>query len=646
LGDYQHFTNDMAMKENLTILLLEDEAFDAELIKEQLLLLEEFNCEIIWAKDRDSFFSALETRCPDLILSDYNLRDFTGLDALRYISEKKMLIPFIFVTGAIDEETAVGTIKAGAWDYVVKDRLIRLPLAIKGALQLREEKRNVLNAALQSRKLLKAIEQSPVHIIMMNVNHEIEYVNKPFTDSTGYSLEDLQAADSWRFVLQNMPEKYFHDLTVKRIKPYNWHGEIQSSRKDGTLLWESVSISPLINDEDQVTHYVIIKEDITPRKRIVQELIDARNKAERSDKLKDAFLQNLSHEIRTPLNAIVGFSSLLEDADSLPEELKEYTSIILSSSNQLLSIVNDILTISRIQTGQEVMTNTEIYVNSILDDMYMIFKAQAQQNNIAYSIVKENDDKDFIIYSDETKLVQILTNLLNNAFKYTHKGSVTCGYKVKDNRIEFYVEDTGIGISPENQRIIFDRFRQADTSFNRSYGGTGLGLSISKSFAEMLGGEIWVRSVLGEGSVFYLSLPCRIDKHFPSFSQEDATKLPNKEITILVAEDEKHNFRLIKAFLDDACIKLIHAANGQEAVDICQSVSPIDLILMDIKMPEMDGISAMLEIRKTLKIPIIAQTAYALEHEKQQLLKIGFSDYIAKPIKKEDLIEKVYRHTV
>ncbi len=630
-------------KTHLTILLLEDDAMDAELIREQLLTLDEYDCEIIWTKEKRTFLAALETKIPDLILSDYNLRDLTGLDALKYISKRKLLVPFIFVTGAIDEETAAGTIKAGAWDYVVKDRLLRLPLAIRGALQLREEKSNALKASLESRKLLKAIEHSPVHIIMMNVNYEIEYVNKRFTETTGYALEDLKQKDSWRFVLQNLPDKYFSDLRKKSIQPYNWHGEIQSKKKDGTDYWESVSISPLINEENHVTHYIIVKEDITPRKRIVQELINARNKAERSDKLKDAFLQNLSHEIRTPLNAIVGFASLLEEATGLPDELKEYTSIILSSSNQLLSIVNDILTISRIQTGQEIISTSEVYVNSILDDMYMIFKSQAAESKIEYSVDKANPDKNFNILLDETKLVQILTNLLNNAFKYTHKGSITCGYTLKNDRIEFFVKDTGIGISPENQRVIFDRFRQAETNFSRNYGGTGLGLSISKSFAEMLGGQLWVESKQGEGSTFYLSLPCRSEEGITTQLPLEEPRLPNKEITILVVEDEKHNYRLIQAYLNDACIKLIHASNGLEAVHISQTTSPIDLILMDIKMPEMDGISAMLEIRKSLKVPIIAQTAYALEHEKQQLLRIGFSDYISKPIKREELVEKVFK---
>jgi CheY-like chemotaxis protein/anti-sigma regulatory factor (Ser/Thr protein kinase) len=378
---------------------------------------------------------------------------------------------------------------------------------------------------------------------------------------------------------------------------------------------------------------------------MVQELIKARNKAQRSDKLKEAFLQNMSHEIRTPLNAIVGFSSLLHDAGEFPDILKEYTSIILKSSNQLLSIVNDILTISRIQTGQEMVTTNEVFINSVLDDLYMIFKWQAEQKNIAFSIHKENNDRNFVILTDETKLVQVITNLLNNAFKYTHEGSIHLGYTLQKSKIEFYVTDTGIGIAPENHKVIFDRFRQADISFARNYGGTGLGLSISKSFAELLGGTIWVESAIGQGSTFHLLLPCQYEHHNAVNVASAESLFFNKEITVLVAEDEKNNYRLIEACLNDACITLIHASNGREAVELCRNHTLIDLVLMDIKMPEMDGITAMIEIRKSMNMPIVAQTAYALESEKQQLLKIGFNDYISKPIKKEVLIEKVIKWT-
>lgn len=479
----------------------------------------------------------------------------------------------------------------------------------------------------------------------MNVNFGIEYVNNRFTETTGFTIEDLSAEDSWRLVLEKMPLNYFRSLQNNFSSTHNWNGELQSRKKDGTVLWESVSISPLIDDDNQISHYIIFKEDITPRKRIVQELIKARNKAERSDKLKDAFLQNLSHEIRTPLNAIVGFSSLLDESNSFPSDLKGYTSIIMSSSNQLLSIVNDILTISRIQTGQEIVTISEVNVNSMFDDLYMIFKSQAIQKNIAFSVNKAKEDKNFVIHTDETKLVQILTNLLNNAFKYTPEGSITCGYTLKNAKIEFFIRDTGIGIASENHKIIFERFRQTDTSFNRSYGGTGLGLSISKSFTELIGGSIWVASAIGEGSTFYLSIPCNSDQETQSDILSPEIQNPNREIVIVVAEDEKNNYRLIEAILDDGCITLKHASNGKEAVEICLNSEKIDLVLMDIKMPEMDGITAMLEIKKSKNIPVIAQTAYALESEKQHLLKIGFCDYISKPIKKELLIEKVIKWT-
>jgi PAS domain S-box-containing protein len=632
-------------KKNLNILMLEDDSFDAELVKEQLLHLDEYNCIITWVKDKASYLKSLETLYPDIILSDYNLLDFNGIDALYILEEKKLLVPFIFVTGALDEETAVSTIKAGAWDYLVKDRLVRLPLAIRGALQLREQKMNILQAELQTRKLMKALEQSPVLIVVMNVDLEIEYVNKAFTETTGYTLEDLSEKESWRRILEKLPDEYFNYLQNKTTSPINWHGEIQSRKKNGVLYWESVSISPVVNEGGLITHYVIVKEDISPRKRMVQELIQARNKAERSDKLKDAFLQNLSHEIRTPLNAIVGFSSLLNEATGFPGSLKEYTSIILNSSNQLLSIVNDILTISRIQTGQEIVSTGDVFINNVLNELFLIFKSQAQKKNIAFTMNKEVADRDFIIITDETKLVQMLTNLLNNAFKYTHEGSITCGYTLMDNKIEFYVTDTGIGIAPENHKVIFDRFRQADISFARSYGGTGLGLSISKSFAELLGGTIWVESALGKGSTFRLQLPCQYVYSHPQQNNPEEPEYLNKEITILVAEDEVYNARLIATYLNDACITLLTASNGKEAVDMYKNHKSIDLILMDIKMPVMDGISAMLEIRKTTSIPIIAQTAYALESERQQLLKIGFTDYIPKPIKKENLLEKVIKWT-
>ncbi|BDX39501.1 hypothetical protein CYCD_28560 [Tenuifilaceae bacterium CYCD] len=387
-----------------------------------------------------------------------------------------------------------------------------------------------------------------------------------------------------------------------------------------------------------------MKEDITMRKLMEQELIEARNRALRSDKLKEAFLQNLSHEIRTPLNAIVGFSELLSMDINQTKEQKDYTSIIMNSSNQLLSIVNDILTIAKIQTGQEVVVLKSTDINSVLDNLYKIFRSQVDIKRIGLNLRKGNKNPQFLILTDETKVTQILSNLINNAIKFTDKGMVEFGYSLNEKHIEFYVKDSGIGIPKEFQQIIFERFRQVESSLNRNFGGTGLGLSISKAFAEMLEGNIRVESEPSIGSVFYLTLPLKATIELTEKQTTSNNLITNESYIILVAEDEIYNFQLIEAYFYKSNYTIIHAHNGQEAIDLCTSELNIDMILMDIKMPYVDGITAMKEIRKqNIKIPIIAQTAYALETERQHLLEIGFSDYIAKPIKKEELIQKVIK---
>ena len=330
------------IKTDLHILMLEDEPLDAELNQAQLLLLSEYNCIVQWVADRASYLRALETSPPDIVLSDYNLPQYNGLEALQDLTQKKLLIPFIFVTGTIDEETAADTIKSGAWDYVVKDRLFRLPLAIRSVLKLKEEKAINLQVEEQNRILTAAVTQSPSHILITNTLGQIEYVNVRFTEVTGYTADEVVGKTPGILKSGTHPYDFYADLwrTIKSGR--DWRGEFLNKRKDGTLFWESASISPLKNEEGETTHYIAVKEDISDRKKMEQDLIEARNRSERSDKLKEAFLQNLSHEIRTPLNAIVGFASLLNEPDATRDQQQEYTSIIFNSSNQLLSIVSDI----------------------------------------------------------------------------------------------------------------------------------------------------------------------------------------------------------------------------------------------------------------------------------------------------------------
>lgn len=625
---------------DLHILMLEDEPLDAELNIAQLALLEEYNCLIEVVGDKDSYLHALETTTPDIILSDYNLPQYNGLEALRDLRARNMLIPFIFVTGTLNEETAVGTIKAGAWDYVVKDRLFRLPLAIRSVLKLKEEKLIAAETEERIKLLIMAIEQTSSQVVVSDKDGRIEYVNKKFTEVTGYTADEVLGTKSSNLFENDLKStggmRIMEKLSIGEI----YQGEILSRNKDGSAYWESISIAPIKNTEGIICNYVAVMDDITLRKIMEQDLIEARERAERSDKLKDVFLQNLSHEIRTPLNAIVGFSHLLHSgSEKAVEKIKEYTSIVCDSSNHLLSIVTDILTIASIQTGQETTVYEAVDLNKLGDHLYEVFLPQAKGKGLAFTFSKPRTGGPFIINTDETKLNQILTNLLNNAIKFTHRGSIELTYRIQESHIDFLVTDTGIGIPKESQGVIFERFRQAEHSIHTNYGGTGLGLSISGSFAQMLGGTLRVESEQDKGSTFILTLPYSPLIHTETPGKRTPVILTHKRLTLLVAEDEIFNFLLIKAFLKLSNIELLHAENGSEALKLCEGNPQIDLVLMDIKMPVMDGVQAFREIRKIRKdLPVIAQTAYALEKEKQEFLKAGFNDYIAKPIEKEKLL--------
>ena len=257
--------------------------------------------------------------------------------------------------------------------------------------------------------------------------------------------------------------------------------------------------------------FAVVFNDITDKKQFEQELIVAKEKAEESDRLKTAFLHNMSHEIRTPLNAISGFTGLLNDPDITEEEMNSYIQIIQNSSSQLISIVSDILTISSLETKQEPISISNVCINELFAELQAIFIQQAKNKNISLIVEQQLDNEQSTIYTDRTKLTQILSNLLSNALKFTTGGLIEFGYNLKTSvepfEIEFYVKDSGIGINPEFHTKIFERFRQANKSINKIYGGTGLGLAISKAFVELLGGKIWVKSELEKGATFYFTLP-------------------------------------------------------------------------------------------------------------------------------------------
>jgi signal transduction histidine kinase len=286
-----------------------------------------------------------------------------------------------------------------------------------------------------------------------------------------------------------------------------WRGELMNIKKDGTVFPVLLSTS-IIKDENKNPIALIgVAIDITELKKNAEELIAAKEKAEENDRLKTAFLHNISHEVRTPMNSIVGFSDLLADPDTLPEERKHYTEIIIQNSNQLLSIINDIVNIATIEAGQERAIINPVNINSICNLVYEQFLHKAKNKNIILVFNNYLPSVESDVMTDGTKLTQILTNLINNALKFTENGYIELGYSVEGDNLKFFVKDTGIGIPPEKHEEIFKRFSQLNLAKNYQYGGSGLGLSISKAYVELLGGKIWIHSSPGKGSTFYFTIP-------------------------------------------------------------------------------------------------------------------------------------------
>jgi PAS domain S-box-containing protein len=423
--------------------------------------------------------------------------------------------------------------------------------------------------------------------------------------------------------------------------------EYKLIKYDRSVFWGELSSSPLSDKDGVFTGLLVVCRDITNRKKAEEDLIKARDKAEESDRLKTAFLHNISHEIRTPMNAITGFSALLHEPGLDTETQHSFIDIINHSSNHLLDIVTDIIEISNIEAGLLAFNKKEINLNSILKKIINEFITRASDKGIEFSHEIGMDDNLSVIQMDSEKLNQILLNLLNNAFKFTEKGLIKIGYRQKNGFLEFFVSDTGIGIPHDHQKKIFERFYQVESTLARQYEGTGLGLPISKAYVEIMGGTIWVESEPGNGSVFYFTIPYILsERRGEDEFYNDYEKFISKgKRTILIAEDEENNYLLLTEFLSGLDVELLHANNGREALDICESGKAINLVLMDIKMPVMDGYTATREIRKIFPdLPVIALTAYSFEDDRKKATGCGCNDFISKPFSKAILLETVTKY--
>lgn len=476
------------------------------------------------------------------------------------------------------------------------------------------------------------------------------YISENCQPITGYSSDELTVNESG---YDDIIAPEFKTLVSETIRKALDSGdffevEYQIVHKSGIRKWMCERGKGVYDETGQLLFLEGYVEDISVRWEANQALVEAKEKAEESDRLKTAFLANMSHEIRTPMNGILGFLELLKEPELSIENKNEYLDLMNVSGQRLLSTINDIIEISKIESGKLETKLSKVDLRDMFRFYVDFFRHEAELKKINLVIGREIEGDHSCIMGDRHKLDGILTNLVKNAIKFTKSGTIELNCSTEGDQLLIWVKDTGKGIPAHRQKAIFERFVQADMNFTRDYEGSGLGLAIVKAYVDTMQGTIWVESTEGKGSTFYVKIPYihASGKKIPCINTKEPTKQLYSNMTILVAEDDDISFTLMKRHLQIIGINVIRAVTGSECVDIARKNPGICMILMDVKMPEMDGYQATAKIREfNPELPIIAQTAYALEYDKELALSAGCTDYLSKPVSKEKLIQMIDRYS-
>ena len=512
-----------------------------------------------------------------------------------------------------------------------------------------ERRRHQDNLRITQEKQRRVFESSPDPMIVVDPSAMILDFNSVFVEVFNVDPELAYGEKIFRFIHRDDWRRAIQDFNQTWKSGYLKNLEYQIVRPDGMMFDGEASSGAIYGPNGKPESMVLILKNITERKDAERKLLEAKYKAEESDRLKTAFLSNMSHEIRTPMNAIVGFSDLLSDEGLSQDDRRDFVAQINQGADDLMRLIDDIIDIAKIEAGQVNVHIAECFVRDLFKELHLMFLQnirRAGKDNVVMTLKWDWPVSDLAIYTDPFRLKQILVNLLGNAVKFTEEGEIVLGIEEHPEGIRFYVKDSGIGIREEKQKVIFDRFMQGHETKTKLYGGTGLGLAISKNLTEILGGEIGLDSVSGVGSTFWFILP----RNEVPLKYEAALRTPVSELKswkgkkILIAEDDHSNYYFLFEALKDTEVDILWSRDGEETLALFREHTDLDLVLMDINIPLINGYECTRIIKQERPdLPVVAQTAYAMSGEREISREAGCDDYLSKPIKVKELLNVIAR---
>jgi len=643
-----------------TVLIVDDDASARLMLSHQLRRWQYVPLD---AENGEQALAVLQNASVSLILLDQMMPDRSGLDVFLQI---KALLPspppVIMMSAYSSVELAVAFLKAGGTDFIPKPlEMSVVDVKIRQAIAADEQQRHMLH---ELQKLSRAVEQSPAIVLITDLDGRIEYANPKCVKLTGYDIDEIIGNSPHIFSSGTHAQAFYRDIWQTITAGQEWHGELCNKKKDGTLYWETASISAIRNQAGDITHWLKVAEDTTERKETERVILEAKKLADEANQAKSDFLAGISHELRTPLNGILGYTQILQQDHHLTNEQRRAIDVIHHSGEHLLVMINEILDLSKIEARRLELMPEPMYLSTFLANVVEIVRVRAQQKDLTFQADLAKDLPQGIL-ADEKRLRQILLNLLGNAIKFTLSGSITFSVSASEivpcspssgiaektfmgcRRIRFDIRDTGVGIPPEHLDKIFVPFHQVKDHRIRKEEGTGLGLSICQQLVRLMGGTISVTSEIGKGSLFSFELEFPVDDTLRERAL-NSLELPPIGIVgatrrILIVDDVASNRALLRDMLSPVGFEIDEAENGKEALEKTL-VSHPDAVLMDIVMPVMDGLTAVKRIREhseLAELVVLALSASVQNHTRELSMAAGCNDYLIKPIRMTALFQKL-----